>query len=94
MSEKLTYDEARHAIQTGVQYEIETGLRAHDPKLLRTGINMAMCDHAALARLLIQKGVITHEEYVEAITAEANREVERYEERANRGRIGWRIRFR
>jgi hypothetical protein len=65
-----------------------------EPKHLRTGLNVAMCDHAAVVRLLINKGIITEAEYREAITEEANREVERYEARANQPFGGDCIKFR
>jgi hypothetical protein len=43
------------------------------------GVNAAMCDHAALARLLMAKGVFTEEEYHEAIASEMEAEKARYE---------------
>jgi hypothetical protein len=79
-----SYLEAMHAVQTGVMYDIERhGLSgaAADPKHLRTGINSAIVNDAALARLLIAKGVFTEEEYAAAVTVEANREAGRYEEK-------------
>lgn len=73
---------AGHAVQTGVKTDIE--LNGEDgagasPKHLRTGVNMAMADHAALARLLVAKGVISDEEYRRAIAEGAEQEQERYE---------------
>ena len=50
------------------------------PKHLRVGVNMAMCDHAGLVDLLIKKGLITDEEYAEAIADEAEAEKARYEQ--------------
>lgn len=88
MSDKLTYEQACHGIQTGVALELERDPKSTEPKHLRTGINIAMCDHAGLARLLIEKGIITDEEYIAAITVEANREVVRYEDRAKRAFVG------
>lgn len=75
------YGNKLHAVQTGIAMEIEIGKAATSPKHLRVGINSAMCDHAALVRLLIEKGVITAEEYITEIEAELDREIARYEER-------------
>lgn len=77
----LTYLQAMHAIQTGVAFEIERGSSASSPKHLRTGLDSAMVTDAALARLLIAKGLFTEEEYAEEVRLEANREVDRYEQR-------------
>lgn len=83
MSERLSYEQAIHGIQTGIALEIERGSDCATPKHLRVGINSAMCEHAALIRLLIAKGIITEEEYAEAITDEFNRELERVEKVVN-----------
>jgi hypothetical protein len=76
---RYTYLEAAEAMQAGVAYEAGKGSKSCTPKHLRVGVNSAMCDSSALARLLIEKGVITEDEYIDAITAEMNAEVERYE---------------
>lgn len=77
----LTWEEAAHGVQSGVAYEESNRLSdATSPKHLRTGVNIAMVDHAALAYLLIGKGIITEEEYKEAIRQAMNDEVARYEE--------------
>ena len=75
------YTQALHAMQTGVALDQERGSVDGSPKHLRVGVNAAMCDHTALVKLLIAKGVITDEEYRGAITDEMNAEVERYEQR-------------
>lgn len=49
------------------------------PKHLRVGVNSAMSDHGALARLLIDKGFFTEEEYVKAIADMMEAEAERYQ---------------
>jgi hypothetical protein len=85
---KRTYEEALHAVQSGVKARMASDemngvppdSRATSPKHLRVGINSALCDQAALAKLLIRKGVITEGEYRDAITDEANREADRYEQ--------------
>jgi hypothetical protein len=83
MSEKLPYEQALHGIQTGIALEIERGSDCASPKHLRVGVNSAMCEHAALVRMLIAKGIITEEEYAQAITDEFNRELERVEKNVN-----------
>lgn len=81
----LTYEQAMHGVQSGVAYEMANGGAATEPKHLRTGINSAMVNDAALARLLIAKGIITEGEYVEEVRLEANRELLRYERRNKMG---------
>lgn len=74
----------RHAIQTGVAYEMERGVRSAEPKHLRTGIDSQMADYSGLVRLLIDKGVITEGEYFEASVKALEEEVQRYEARLTR----------
>jgi hypothetical protein len=66
-------------MQSGVAMKMNYDGSETSPKHLRVGVNSAMCDSSALARLLIEKGIITHDEYEAAITAEMGREVARYE---------------
>jgi hypothetical protein len=87
------YGALAHAVQSGAAQEqalddaaVRTGNRSatgvpHSPKMLRTGINMAMVEGGALAQLLIGKGVITMEEYRTALLIGLEREVEEYERR-------------
>lgn len=78
----LSYHQALHGIQTGVAIEISHDLNnAHEPKHLRVGVNSALINDAALFRLLVKKGIITEEEYAEEVRLEANRELDRYENR-------------
>lgn len=49
-------------------------------RALLVGVNAAMSDHAALAELLIKKGVITESEYLESIAYFAAKEHSRYED--------------
>lgn len=68
-----------HGMQAGVSLD-----ETHDPtnlfpKHLRVGINSALTESAALARLLVKKGVITEEEYFTAIVDGAERELASYE---------------
>lgn len=73
------YTKLAHAMQSGVAMKMNYDPSETTPKHLRVGVNSAMCDTSALARLLVEKGIITFEEYDAAITAEMAREVERYE---------------
>lgn len=84
--EKLAYyRELLHAVQTGIGWTIalepdnngvdvnsDPNLRAH--KHLRTGIDGSKADMGALARLLIAKGIITEDEYIDAIVDGMERE--------------------
>lgn len=76
-----SYEEAAHAMQTGVALEHARGGQDGSPKHLRVGVNSAQVNNAAIARLLIAKGIITMDEYTAAVTAEMNAEAERYEQR-------------
>lgn len=89
MSEEMTpqqrYVKAAHAVQSGVKTDMETDANvlsqgATTPKHLRVGLNNVMADHGSLAYLLIQKGVITEDEYLNAIADGIEREQARYEE--------------
>jgi hypothetical protein len=87
MSEKDNerYHRALHAMQSGVAFEMARGGGPGSgdtaEKHLRVGVNSALCDGAALARLLIEKGVFTLDEYEKAQADEMEREVERYRAR-------------
>ena len=78
---RFSYTAACLAMQVGVAMDHALGSRDGEPKHIRVGINSAMADSAALARLLIAKGLVTEAEYIDAITAEMNAEVVRYEQR-------------
>ena len=70
---------ASHAMQSGVAMEMERDPKPTSPKHLRVGVNVALCDHAALVRLLMEKGLITEEEYLSAIADQMEQERARYE---------------
>jgi len=84
------YQAAAHAMQTGVAFEIETegekGAGA-DPKHLRVGVNTAHADIGSLARLLIAKGVITQDEYLNAVADGMEQERDAYAARVQ-ARLG------
>ena len=89
----LSYEDAMHGMQAGVQLEISRGCEDTEPKHLRVGVNSAMVNDAALARLLIKKGLFTETEYAEEVRLEANRELDRYEDRL-REKYGIRVTLR
>lgn len=77
----LTYEEAAHGVQSATAFEqSKHGSQSGSPKHLRTGINMAMADHAALVQLLMDRGIITNEEYLEALRLWANEELARHQD--------------
>lgn len=70
-----------HALQSGVAQEQALGSADGSPKHLRTGLNLVLRDHGSIVLLLVEKGVITAEEYHEAIIKGLKEEVSAYEER-------------
>ena len=81
MNDQDRYVKAAHAMQSGVAVCMERGTAETTPKHLRVGVNSAMVNDAAIARLLIGKGIITLAEYEGAVADEMEREVKRYEYR-------------
>lgn len=78
------YARALHAVQSGVAAEMAPGpaqTNATDPKHLRVGVSSAMVAQAALARLLIDRGVFTLDEYVAAQADAMEAERREYEQR-------------
>lgn len=75
----MSYEQAAHAMQSGVAMLMNYEAKDTEPKHLRVGVNAGLCDNSALAKLLIAKGIITEQEYMAAITEEMNEEVTRYE---------------
>ena len=75
------YIKLAHAIQTGVGWEHQYGSDDGSPKHLRTGLANVMSDLGSIGRLLIAKGIITEQEYFEAILDGLKREVAEYERR-------------
>lgn len=82
---KRRYLAAGHAIQSGVAMEHSMGSDDGSPKHLRVGINLRATDAGGLAKLLVDKGVITDEEYLEAIVDAAEAEQKAYEDRLGPG---------
>lgn len=71
------YLSAAHAMQSGVAFDPDTSDRT--PKHLRVGINAAHSDIAAMAKLLMAKGIITEVEYIEALASSMEEERDRYQ---------------
>ncbi|MBA7468385.1 hypothetical protein ES707_03633 [subsurface metagenome] len=74
------YQKALHAMQTGVAFMMNYKTKETEPKHLRVGVNASMCDQAGLVEMLIEKGIITREEYMKAIVKSMEAEVDRYGE--------------
>lgn len=77
---KARYFAAAHAVQTGVAYHQEIDPANGSPKHLRVGVNVALRDHASLVKLLMEKGILTELEYIEALVAGMEEEKRQYEE--------------
>lgn len=91
------YVAAAHAMQTGVAYDMGTdpdpSRGATTPKHLRVGVNSALSDMGALARLLIGKGIITQDEYFEAVATAMEEEAQRYQKLIS-DRLGQKVTLR
>lgn len=75
----MSYEDAAHAMQSGVAVEMQHDTNATSSKHLRVGVNSSMVTDMAVARLLIDKGIFTHDEYTEAVRIAMIDEVQRYE---------------
>lgn len=80
------YLAAAHAVQAGVAMEMNDDPPSNtaspvSPKMLRTGVNLAMVEHGALIRVLIAKGLFTEEEYFEELVKGVEAEKAAYEAR-------------
>lgn len=78
------YVVAAHKIQTAIAWALGHGSNAGTPKHLRVGLDLRASDQKALVELLIAKGIITGDEYVEAIADAAENEAEAQEEELRR----------
>lgn len=84
------YDAACHAMQSGVLADHQGGSDDGNPKHLRVGVNSALVSVAATGRLLIDKGVITTDEYEAAMADAMEAEVREYELRLS-ARLGTKV---
>lgn len=69
------YVKYAHGVQTALAYSQDA--KCMEPKHLRVGVDMSKADMAGLATLLIEKGVFTKAEYLEAIVKSAHDEMMR-----------------
>ncbi|WP_454888672.1 hypothetical protein [Sphingobium indicum] len=76
--QRQRYTAAAHAMQSGVEYLKGYQPRQVDPKHLRVGVNSAMVETSTLAQLLIAKGIITEDEFAEALIAQMQAEAGSY----------------
>lgn len=93
MSDTDRYYAAMQAMQAGVKitHAAESGRGDTSPVHLRVGVNAAMCDHAALVRLLMAKGLFTIEEYNKYLADEMEAEKKRYEDKIGGGHTNIRL---
>ena len=59
-------------VASGVIYPTQPG---HSPKMLRTGVNSALVETGTIVNLLIEKGILTTEEWFEALNKTMQQEV-------------------
>lgn len=79
--DKQRYIRALHGMQSGVATKMNYEKRETDPKHLRVGVNSSIINSSALAYLLINKGVITEEEWFKALADAMEDEKTMYEDR-------------
>lgn len=66
-------------MQSGVAFKMAENPSETSPKHLRVGVNSAMVETSAIVKLLVEKKIITQDEFAEALTAGMNAEADRYE---------------
>lgn len=75
---KKEYFELCHAMQSGAAMKMNYDANDCSPKHLRVGVNSAMVEHAALVQVLLDKGIITEEDYYQALNKWMENEVKIY----------------
>lgn len=75
------YVTALHAMQAGVAVEMNYNPAPTTPKHLRVGVNSAMVNDKALVEALVEKGVITMEDYWRHLAEAAEAEAQAYTDR-------------
>lgn len=81
---ELRYEEAVHGVQSAIKFELGQKHPAMADEVidilkhLRVGIDVTKAEQAALAYLLIDKGLFTFDEYAEAMRRGVNEELARY----------------
>lgn len=68
-----------HAVQTGVKSKMQYDPHETQPAHLRVGVNSAMIEFSALLDVLIEKKILTLEEFEVSLVKWAKKEVETYE---------------
>ncbi len=84
MTEDLTADQARYYLhlkrmQSGVAAMMPIDPKSTEPKHLRVGVNSALVDTGAIAKLLLAKGVFTREELWKQLADSAEEEADKHE---------------
>jgi len=77
--DKRRHVAASHAMQSGVAAKMAIDSAETSPKHLRVGVNAALVNQGALVKLLVDKGVITLEEYFAAAADAMEAETALYE---------------
>lgn len=77
----LSYVQALHGVQSANLHRSLVDHKFTEFKQTRTGIDSAHVSDRALASLLIEKGIITEEEYVERLRRAMNDELAEHENR-------------
>lgn len=77
-SDRQRYLDAAHAMQTGVAMTMNHDPGSTQPKHLRVGVNSAHVSLAALVKVLIDKGVLTLDEYEAANADQMQTEADGY----------------
>jgi hypothetical protein len=74
------YMAAAHGMQSGVAMKMNYDGKETELKHLRVGVNSAISGQGGLVALLIAKGVITEDEYLEAAADAMERERDAYQQ--------------
>ena len=83
-------EELAHRVQSAIAFfegqKDNFGIRhaATEPKHLRVGVNSALVETSALARLMFRKGLVTAVEYYDTLIEAWEQEVDSYRERIKR----------
>lgn len=80
----IRYQAALHAVQSGIAFMMHRNKNLGHPKHLQVGVDSAKVEQAALVHLLVERGLFTVAEYVEAIADHMEAEVRRNEEQLTR----------
>lgn len=78
---KEQYKRLLHAMQTGVAYSMEFDPAETTPKHLRVGVNSSLRSTYAVVALLVEKGIITEEEYFTKMIQALQQDVADYQEK-------------